>query len=79
MISEANDRITVYQYTFRMPDDDRSKDPHTVMWDYNVGLVRFTSFFKSLKHSKVFSVPLPFLLATANEMYLDNASKSHER
>ncbi|KAK4695796.1 hypothetical protein P7C71_g2017, partial [Lecanoromycetidae sp. Uapishka_2] len=28
----------VYQYTFRMPKDDREKDPHTVMWDYNVGL-----------------------------------------
>ncbi|CAF9913121.1 MAG: hypothetical protein ALECFALPRED_008640 [Alectoria fallacina] len=35
-----------------MPDDARDKDAHTVMWDYNVGLVRVTSFFKSLKHSK---------------------------
>lgn len=48
--------IKVYQYTFRMPDDDRGKDPHAVMWDYNVGLVRITSFIKSLGHSKV--IPL---------------------
>ena len=36
-----------------MPGDDCDKEPHVVMWDYNVGLVRITSFFKSLKHSKV--------------------------
>ena len=38
-----------------MPDDPRDKDAHTVMWDYNVGLVRITAFFKSLKHTKVCS------------------------
>lgn len=48
----------VYQYTFRMPDEARDKDAHTVMWDYNVGLVRVTSFFKSLKHSKVINPPV---------------------
>ena len=48
--------IKVYQYTFRMPNDDRGKDPHAVMWDYNVGLVRITSFIKSLGHSKVISL-----------------------
>lgn len=45
-------------HTFRMPDDSRDKDAHTVMWDYNVGLVRVTSFFKSLKHSKVCNSPM---------------------
>lgn len=44
---------TVYQYTFRKPDEGRGRDAHAVMWDYNVGLVRITSFFKSLGHSKV--------------------------
>ena len=39
-----------------MPDDDRGKDPHAVMWDYNVGLVRITSFIKSLGHSKVIAL-----------------------
>ena len=44
---------TAFQYTFRMPGDCHDRDPHVVMWDYNVGLVRITSFFKSLKHPKV--------------------------
>ncbi|KAL9098750.1 MAG: hypothetical protein Q9163_005643 [Psora crenata] len=48
----GRDAFEAYQYTFRMPNEDREKEPHAVMWDYNVGLVRITSFFKSLKHSK---------------------------
>ena len=40
----------VFQYTFRMPGDDRE---YTVMWDYNIGLVRVTPFFKCCKYSKV--------------------------
>ena len=36
-----------------MPGDPAEKDPHVVMWDYNVGLVRITALFKSLKHPKV--------------------------
>ena len=40
-----------------MPEDDTDKDAHVVMWDYNVGLVRITSLFKSLRHAKV-NVPL---------------------
>ena len=36
-----------------MPDS-RPQDPvHSIMWDYKVGLVRTTAFFKSLEHSKV--------------------------
>ncbi|KAL2042465.1 hypothetical protein N7G274_004957 [Stereocaulon virgatum] len=45
-----------------MPDDDRGRDAHAVMWDYNVGLVRITSFFKSLGHSKT----MPAKVMTAN-------------
>ena len=43
----------VYQYTFRMPGDDPDREPHFVMWDYNIGLVRVTALFKSLNHTKV--------------------------
>lgn len=42
----------MFQYTFRVPDDPE-KRTHTVMWDYQVGLVRITPFFKACKYSKV--------------------------
>lgn len=44
------DLHTVYQYTFKVPGDSSE---YTVMWDYNVGLVRMTPFFKCCKYSKV--------------------------
>jgi hypothetical protein len=40
----------VFQYTFMIPDDPKE---YTVMWDYNIGLVRITPFFKSCKYQKV--------------------------
>ena len=40
----------VFQYTYKLPGEEKE---YTVVWDYNVGLVRMTPFFKSLKHSKV--------------------------
>ncbi|MCJ1477401.1 hypothetical protein MMC13_006072 [Lambiella insularis] len=39
----------VFQYTFKMPGDERV---YTVMWDYNVGLVRITPFFKCCQYAK---------------------------
>ncbi|KAL9038142.1 MAG: hypothetical protein Q9180_003309 [Flavoplaca navasiana] len=39
----------VFQYTFQMTHDDKR---HTVMWDYNIGLVRITPFFKALEYPK---------------------------
>lgn len=42
--------LTVFQYTFTVPGDSRE---YTVMWDYNIGLVRITPFFKSCNYSKV--------------------------
>jgi hypothetical protein len=39
-----------FHYDFRVPGDDTN---YTVMWDYNVGLVRMTSFFKCRGYSKV--------------------------
>lgn len=44
--------IVVFQYTFRVPGDTENRE-HVVMWDYQVGLVRITPFFKALKYSKV--------------------------
>ncbi|KFX89286.1 hypothetical protein V490_07109 [Pseudogymnoascus sp. VKM F-3557] len=39
----------VFQYTFRLPGEEKE---HTVMWDYNIGLVRITPFFKCCNYSK---------------------------
>lgn len=46
--------IAVFQYIFKVPGDDKD---YTVMWDYNIGLVRITPFFKCCKYSKVGSFP----------------------
>lgn len=48
--------VAVFQYTFKMPGDGRE---YTVMWDYNIGLVRITPFFKCCKYSKVRQVLNP--------------------
>lgn len=47
---KAYDLYAVFQYTFKVPGDETE---YTVMWDYNVGLVRMTPFFKCCKYSKV--------------------------
>lgn len=47
---EAYGCHAVFQYIFKVPGDDTE---YTVMWDYNVGLVRMTPFFKCCKYSKV--------------------------
>jgi hypothetical protein len=39
-----------FHYDFKVPGDDNN---YTVMWDYSVGLVRMTSFFKCRGYSKV--------------------------
>lgn len=40
----------VFQYTFKVPGEDKE---WTVMWDYNIGLVRTTHLFKCNDYSKV--------------------------
>ena len=40
----------VFQYTFKMPGEDKE---YNVMWDYNIGLVRITPFFKCCEYGKV--------------------------
>jgi hypothetical protein len=41
---------TVFQYTFKKPGDDTL---YTMLWDYNIGLVRTTPLFKCTGYSKV--------------------------
>jgi hypothetical protein len=44
--------MTVFEYSFTMPDDVDGK-VWKVLWDYQIGLVRVTPFFKALGYSKV--------------------------
>ncbi|KAK7956839.1 uncharacterized protein PG986_006061 [Apiospora aurea] len=50
----GRESFEVFQYVFRLPGDDTE---YVVMWDYNVGLVRMTPFFKCCKYSKVSQTP----------------------
>ncbi|KAI1341568.1 hypothetical protein F5Y15DRAFT_414089 [Xylariaceae sp. FL0016] len=45
----GRESFEVFQYVFRVPGDDTE---YAVMWDYNVGLVRMTPFFKCCKYPK---------------------------
>ncbi|KAI1802189.1 hypothetical protein F4811DRAFT_573180 [Daldinia bambusicola] len=45
----GRESFEVFQYTFKVPGDETE---YTVMWDYNVGLVRMTPFFKCCKYPK---------------------------
>ncbi|KAF2725764.1 DNA-binding domain of Mlu1-box binding protein MBP1, partial [Polychaeton citri CBS 116435] len=47
----GREAFDVFQYTFTVPGDPERRT-HTVMWDYNVGLVRITPFFKACRYSK---------------------------
>lgn len=46
--------MTVFEYSFIVPDDPDRKI-WKVLWDYQIGLVRVTPFFKALGFSKVCS------------------------
>ncbi|KAI1304563.1 hypothetical protein F5Y03DRAFT_406892 [Xylaria venustula] len=45
----GRESFEVFQYVFKVPRDDAE---YAVMWDYNVGLVRMTPFFKCCKYPK---------------------------
>ncbi|ORY63074.1 uncharacterized protein BCR38DRAFT_370643 [Pseudomassariella vexata] len=45
----GRESFEVFQYILRVPGDETE---YAVMWDYNVGLVRMTPFFKCCKYSK---------------------------
>ncbi|KAL5118858.1 hypothetical protein ACEQ8H_003180 [Pleosporales sp. CAS-2024a] len=45
----GRDAFEVFQYTYKIPGEDKE---YVVVWDYNIGLVRMTPFFKSCKFTK---------------------------
>ncbi|KOS18272.1 hypothetical protein ESCO_003066 [Escovopsis weberi] len=45
----GRESMEVFKYQFQLPGDDNR---YTVMWDYNIGLVRMTPFFKCLGYAK---------------------------
>ncbi|KAI0470182.1 hypothetical protein F4859DRAFT_522656 [Xylaria cf. heliscus] len=45
----GRESFEVFQYVFKVPGDDAE---YAVMWDYNIGLVRMTPFFKCCKYPK---------------------------
>ncbi|KAK5108148.1 hypothetical protein LTR62_008744 [Meristemomyces frigidus] len=58
----SREAVNVFEYTFQMPKDPTEKK-HVVMWDYQLGLVRITPFFKALDYSK--TAPAKALNATS--------------
>lgn len=40
----------MFQYTYQIPGDEKK---YTMMWDYNIGLVRTTPLFRCMGYSKV--------------------------
>ncbi|KAK0645656.1 hypothetical protein B0T16DRAFT_457665 [Cercophora newfieldiana] len=45
----GRESFEVFQYEFKLPGEEGI---HIVMWDYHIGLVRMTPFFKCCKYSK---------------------------
>ncbi|KAJ6444453.1 APSES transcription factor Xbp1 [Purpureocillium lavendulum] len=45
----GRESIEAFSYEFRVPGQQTA---YKVMWDYNIGLVRMTPFFKSLGYAK---------------------------
>ncbi|KAI9851615.1 MAG: hypothetical protein M1838_003209 [Thelocarpon superellum] len=45
----GRESFEVFQYTFKVVGEHKE---YTVIWDYNIGLVRITPFFKCCKYSK---------------------------
>lgn len=72
LVLEADDPHAVFQYNFKVPGDDNE---YTVMWDYNVGLVRMTPFFKCCKYSKVCVALGPFFTPREISVCTDEAGR----
>ncbi|KAF3389929.1 hypothetical protein DPV78_011446 [Talaromyces pinophilus] len=49
MEKTGRESFEVFQYTFKLPGDEKI---WTMMWDYNIGLVRTTHLFKCLDYPK---------------------------
>jgi hypothetical protein len=71
--------MAVFQYTFIVPGEEKT---WTVMWDYNIGLVRTTHLFKCNDYSKVsfssFGTNLPKTL-TKMRWFIDDARENAQR
>ncbi|KAL6898361.1 hypothetical protein GGI43DRAFT_385236 [Trichoderma evansii] len=63
----GRESIEVFKYEFRLPGTEKI---YTVMWDYNVGLVHMTPFFKCLEYTK--ARPLNGLFTTPAQMLSQN-------
>ncbi|KEQ71732.1 hypothetical protein M436DRAFT_83333 [Aureobasidium namibiae CBS 147.97] len=46
----GREAFELFQYTFTLPNEPNKK--YTVMWDYQIGLVRITPFFKACNYPK---------------------------
>ncbi|THW81402.1 hypothetical protein D6D18_08825 [Aureobasidium pullulans] len=46
----GREAFELFQYTFSLPDEPNKT--YTVMWDYQIGLVRITPFFKACNYPK---------------------------
>ncbi len=64
----------VFRYEFKLIGDEKT---YTVMWDYNIGLVRITPFFKCCKYSKVKPGTSAISSGIANFL-IDNTSQDVE-
>ncbi|KAM3077022.1 hypothetical protein ACMFMG_003511 [Clarireedia jacksonii] len=51
-LKTGRESFEVFRYDFKVPDCDDKNKTYTVMWDYEVGLVRITPFFKCFKYAK---------------------------
>jgi len=71
-LSYADVVVVVFQYEFRLPGEDSI---YTIMWDYHIGLVRMTPFFKCCKYSKVGPVLSPAPCLRRRLTRQDHASK----
>ncbi|CAK3765880.1 APSES transcription factor Xbp1 like [Lecanosticta acicola] len=58
----GKDAVDVFQYTFKVPG--KSGKEWVVMWDYNIGLVRVTPFFKACEYGK--TIPAKSLNVNGN-------------
>ena len=66
------DPMAVFQYVFKVEDAE-----YVVMWDYNVGLVRMTPFFKCCKYPKVSTNRVVMVLQRRDRRMKKKRAKFH--
>lgn len=68
--------VVVFHYEFSTTNAPNKK--HVVMWDYQIGLVRITPFFKALGLTKVTIVLIRPISGTVLTNYVDNAKQGSQ-